>query len=352
MSDQELLLPEGSVLVHIGPYKTGSTAIQAAMHQRRDQLAEHGVLYPGPDQRQMRPAWGLLGRTPRGRGTPNVKYWEGLVDEVRASDARRVCISVEELGTAGPGHIERLVRDLGADKVHVVAVVRRLDRLMPSAWQERVKSGGSETYGEWLRLILDEDRESQVCRSFWWTYDIGEVTARWAEALPPERFHAIVSDDSDRTLLPRTFEQWLDLPEETLDPPPATNTSMTMDRVEFYRQVDRLFIDNEWPDHAFRQYARLGVLKALMKLPRHPDAPAIPPLPDWATEPVSRLSHQIVDDLKAAGVTVVGEPSALRVQPASGVNLTPPPHGHSHRRCDGRRRRTHPTCPAARGGAA
>ena len=40
-------LPEGAVLLHIGPYKTGSTAIQQALFDQRDVLAEHGVLYPG-----------------------------------------------------------------------------------------------------------------------------------------------------------------------------------------------------------------------------------------------------------------------------------------------------------------
>ena len=36
-----------SVLLHIGPAKTGSTAMQHAMFQVREQLAEHGVHYVG-----------------------------------------------------------------------------------------------------------------------------------------------------------------------------------------------------------------------------------------------------------------------------------------------------------------
>ena len=36
-------IPEGARLVHIGPHKTGSTAIQVALHSARDRLGEHGV---------------------------------------------------------------------------------------------------------------------------------------------------------------------------------------------------------------------------------------------------------------------------------------------------------------------
>ena len=40
MSD-ELLLPDGSCLLHIGPYKTGSSALQASFHGSRAELARH-----------------------------------------------------------------------------------------------------------------------------------------------------------------------------------------------------------------------------------------------------------------------------------------------------------------------
>ena len=51
MSASDLLVPEGARLVHIGPYKTGSTALQSALHQARPVLADHGVRRAG-DLRQ------------------------------------------------------------------------------------------------------------------------------------------------------------------------------------------------------------------------------------------------------------------------------------------------------------
>jgi len=42
----ELLLPEGSRLLHIGPPKTGTSAIQSAARVALPELYEYGVHYP------------------------------------------------------------------------------------------------------------------------------------------------------------------------------------------------------------------------------------------------------------------------------------------------------------------
>jgi len=43
-----LCLPEHAVLLHIGTFKTGTTAIQGALYQARPELGQHGVLHAGP----------------------------------------------------------------------------------------------------------------------------------------------------------------------------------------------------------------------------------------------------------------------------------------------------------------
>ena len=40
-------IPERALLLHIGPHKTGTTAIQGLLAAARDDLAAHGVTYPG-----------------------------------------------------------------------------------------------------------------------------------------------------------------------------------------------------------------------------------------------------------------------------------------------------------------
>src|SRR5215212_4869223 len=124
-----LSLPVGSVLVHLGPYKTGTTSILKSLDIHREDLRRHGVLYPGTAHRQVRPGWALLERTPRGVGPVPVRAWEEMVEEIRVSDLSRVCISTEDLASARPKHIARLAEDLGADRIWVLMTVRRLDKL-------------------------------------------------------------------------------------------------------------------------------------------------------------------------------------------------------------------------------
>ena len=69
-----LRLPDGSRLLHIGPHKTGTTTVQAALHQSRAALAEHGVHLAGSNAHPIQPPW-----PPSGQRTPDVAghRWRG-----------------------------------------------------------------------------------------------------------------------------------------------------------------------------------------------------------------------------------------------------------------------------------
>ena len=163
-------LPEGAVLVHIGPPKTGTTSLQGALHRQRDVLRGHGVCYPGTTQRHRRQGDALLERLGPGGEVEPMSAWTDLVAEVAAVPDLRVCVSTESFARARPEHIERIVADLGRDRVHMVVAARRLDRLLPSAWQQRVKGVGEALpYGKWLSEVLDEERDNASARTFWGT---------------------------------------------------------------------------------------------------------------------------------------------------------------------------------------
>ncbi len=321
------LLPEGSILVHIGPYKTGSTAIQLAMNEQRAELAEHGVLYPGTDWRQRRPGWGLVGRTPAGRPKATLADWEILVDEIRAAREPRICVSTEDLGAADAGQIARLVEDLGADRVHVITVIRGLDGLLPSQWQERVKTRPwIESYEEWLREVLDPEGDNASARTFWRSHDLGRVIRDWTAVLPPEQFIAVVGDKRNRRQVPDTFERLLGLSDGFLTPSSAANASLTRERTEFHRQLNQVFRDNKWSERDFLRFMRRGVLRQTMSIPAREDEQAGLPVPAWAGERVAQLSEERARVLEESGVTVIGDPGSLRVDPASfGGEIEPAP---------------------------
>ena len=315
METQPELLPDRAVLVHIGPYKTGTTAIQSSLHEHRPALVEAGVTYPGRYHRQMRPSWALLGRSRVGEADYSEREWDAMVDEVRAAEGR-VVISSEDFSSARPKHVRKLVEDLGADRVHVLIVARRLDKLLPSAWQERVKSvNETRTYDAWLREVLGEDREGDAARVFWHNHGLQALVERWGAALPRDRIIVVVNDESDRRLQPATFERLLGLPEGQLTPGRHTNTSLSMERIELCRQVNVAAQARGWIGSRKLNAPRRAMLAGLRAAPIQEFETLIPALPAWTGPRLVELSDERARSVTESGVRVVGDPDLLRYTP-------------------------------------
>lgn len=300
------------MLVHIGPYKTGSTAIQTTLALHRDDMAPYGVLYPGEGHRQMRPTWALIGRGAAGVSEVPMREWDELCEQVGAASGSRVVISSEDLASAKVEHARKLVDDLGADRVHLLVVVRRLDKLFPSAWQERVKSWNeTRTYEAWLREVLDPNRAGPAATTFWRNHGLQSLVGVWGEAVPPERIVLLVADESDRSRSPRTFERLLGLPDGLLTPGPRENTSLTMDKIELYRQVNQLFKDHDWSPRHRRGLVYQGMLQGLRRVPEDPSDVPIPKIPQWAVDRVAELGGMRAAQVAAHPGAVVGDPDLL-----------------------------------------
>lgn len=312
MTAEVAALPEGAILLHIGPYKTGSTAIQQALYDRRDVLAEHGVHYPGQWRRLFREGHALMQWSPRGRPVPPVSVWDDFAADIRSRDDVRVCLSTEDFGRireAGKAH--KVVEDLGADRLHIIAVARAYHRLMPSHWQERVKSHERRSYDEWLHELLEGDDSSEVHRSFWTSHDVEYMASRWLDVLPAEHFTFVVTDDGDRELLPRTFERLLDLPEGLLTPEQTTNASLSMNAVELLRRVNGEFAERGWSDRDYVRLVQSGVVPELQAAGRSAGDVPVPALPGWARPFVAERSERRVAIIEDLGVRVVGDPACL-----------------------------------------
>lgn len=317
-----LLLPPGTRLIHIGPHKTGSTVLQAAMHERRDALAAAGVAYAGRGARARKAGWALglrrLNRDTRGNG---MEHWQALVADVENAGDRRVCISNEAFGSAEPDQIRTIVTDLGGAAPHVVAVARGLSGYLPSQWQERVKAGLAMPYDEWLQEVLaDPDRDvcldphapefSRERYNVWYAHDTGALVRRWTQIVGADNFTLIISDDADRGLLPRTFETMLGLPADTLTPPPTrSNTSLPWEQVELIRAVNQALVDAGLDDSTRRDLVARGAVPALTSLERTASSHA--PQPEWASPLLATWGQRRVEGLRESGIRIVGEVERL-----------------------------------------
>ncbi|WGL53265.1 hypothetical protein P5P86_05420 [Nocardioides sp. BP30] len=301
----DLLLPEGSRIVHIGPHKTGTTAIQGAFADARARLGEYGVHYPGDQWQVYRPALALTGTAGhRGTGAVDPEAWPRLVREIERYGEDRVLISSESFSRAEPDRIARLRDDLGPERVQIVRMIRRYDTLLPSLWQQRIVDGYDRHWQRYVGRPLNAP-EGQ----FWERFGFATITRRWAEVVGPERVTVVVVNERDQGWLLRVMERLVGLPEGFLrvgDDPRYRNRSLSWAEAEMVRHLNLAFNERGWSDTALRHYVRFGLKVALKPFPTDP-AEGKPRVSPARYGQVEELTRQHWADLHSLGVRVVGE---------------------------------------------
>lgn len=155
--------------LHVGHYKTGSTAIQDHFARNRGAYRRRGLLYPKTGRvvraRRCHSAVAFQELHEAGRSvarwyarTDEFKQFaagrrsplrEAMLDEVRRAKPEHVLVSTEELiRFGGPRGIpaERaaeLIESFGAESVQVVCYLRRPDRYLEAWYNQLIKAGRS-----------------------------------------------------------------------------------------------------------------------------------------------------------------------------------------------------------------
>lgn len=313
---EPLPLPPGSRLIHIGPQKTGTTIMQGALNASRTVLSEYGVQYGGKWHRPRRAGWaiGLPGRTSVGPPPP-MRSWKKLVRDVRRAPGRIVVVSNEDFGAANDAQADRIVSDLGGSSAHVVMVARRLDRLLPSRWQQQVRFGERRPFSEWLADVLTDGPPTPSLTSFMRHHDLPLMVERWSHLAGPDNMTVIVAREGDRSFLPAAFEGLLGLPDgllveaarRVMARPASVNDSLGWSEAELVRRLHVAADEAGWSRHERRGVVRLGVARAIRRLPPEERDRSTPALPGWAIGRIMELSEQRRQAVASSGVHIVGD---------------------------------------------
>ncbi|HEY3523403.1 MAG TPA: hypothetical protein VGK63_06840 [Candidatus Limnocylindrales bacterium] len=315
-----LLLPPGTRLVHIGPQKTGTTTLQSAFHVSRAALEAQGVEYAARARQPMRAALAVVGR-PLHAMTDEpapISEWERLVRLIQRADAPRIVLSAEALSDAKPDAIRRIVGDLDPARIHIAVTLRPLTRILPSQWQQYVQAGVTIGFDDWLHAVLESER-SRVTPSFWRRHRHDRLIKRWADVVGPERITVVVADDRDRDRILRVFEQLVGLSEGTLVPDPdLMNRSLTLGEAEMIRAFNIAFREADLPMALHTLVMRRSASELIKRRPPATDELKIR-LPAWAAERAAEIARDIVDNIRASDVRVVGDLETLVELPDSGT---------------------------------
>jgi hypothetical protein len=314
VSADDLLIPEGSVLLHIGPQKTGSTAIQMAMHLHREELVEHGVHYAGEKHAPREAGWAVLGKgSAIGRPPPRMRRWDELVREVREASAPRVVVSNEDFALADDDAAGRIVAGTDPERTHLVYVARRVDKLLPSHWQERVKARLRLSYDQFLEQALSDEGHGWEVGMLWSPQDVTEIVGRWSRYVDRDRITVVVADEDDRSLLPRTFERLLGLPQGLLVPPERrSNTALSYPAAEALRRVNQVAHDESWTHAEYWRIVQGGIVPVLKQ--REDSLPRLTGIPPEFFERVADRADRQIEAIRSAGVRIAGDPETLRIR--------------------------------------
>ncbi|HQR79150.1 MAG TPA: hypothetical protein PLT68_02900 [Actinomycetota bacterium] len=338
-------LQPGEVLLHIGPPKTGTTALQHAMAQARPAMKSQGVLYPGGKKpSHWTPSCSALGiATTAHPADPPVppEVWQQFTARVARRKDRAV-VSSEQFADAGPELAAKIVDDLGGpQKVRVLLTLRPLALILPSSWQQSLKSGAPKPmpgplryaksrvvkpYDEWLKETLEGKNAT-----FWGRFDYASLVQRWAGVVGADRVAVIVVDSGDPLRILRDAEQAIGLDTGTLQRVTSkTNRSLSYEEAALVREW-LVALERKAPmstEH-YHQWIRRGALWGLVD-GRQPgvDEHAIR-TPGWALERVDARTSAMIDAIEAAQVRVYGMltdlivPAAPTADPDVELNTVP-----------------------------
>ncbi|MCD6639503.1 MAG: hypothetical protein LT071_06270, partial [Nocardioides sp.] len=183
--------------LHLGTAKSGTTYLQDLWWRHRDTLRERGLLLPGVALRDHFHAAALVKQMPEivSRLDPEeMRTWERLLEESRAWSGD-VLISHEHFSDSPADAAARARAELedAADEVHLVVTVRDLVRVLPSAWQQRVKQGSPQGFDDFLATARDGGQAT----TFWRYQDVPGILQRWVGDLPAEHVHLVVVPGPD-----------------------------------------------------------------------------------------------------------------------------------------------------------
>jgi nitroreductase len=310
--DRGVLLPERVRLLHIGPPKTGTSSLQAAFHQNRAATLAQGVRYAGSARHSGSAVLAVTGRPSfvRDSGPPGMRKWETLLRHIRAAGDKRVLISSEFFADAEPPAVKRVADDIGRERLHVVVTLRPLDRIMPSQWQQYVQSSLKVGWGEWLEGTLK--KPPGPTPTFWRRHRHDALVQRWMTEVGPENMTIVVIDERDHDHILRVFEQLLGLKVGTLAADEdLMNRSMTWPEIEAVRAFNIAFRDSGLGNALFHKVMHFGAAAYMKARVPPPEEPRVR-LPAWARELVGDISKEMVANLRATGIRVIGDLDTLK----------------------------------------
>jgi hypothetical protein len=248
------------LILHIGYYKTGTTALQDHLSHLHGSLAQEGVLYPQAGRPVRRnPSHSGLSFQELHHAGSHLPFWytnsgdftdfvegtvpsarEALVAEINGSKADTIIVSSEEFVRFGSDQgvpaeqTKDMLRALRVDHLTVVCYVRRPDRYLESWYNQLVKMGLPVA-----RLSLSVMREPRPRHPYYGTphTDFDRMIEYWAHQVGCDELIVRDYDHLQNGSIFEDFSTAVGLPrfDDVEVPPNRTNRRIDNNFIEYAR---------------------------------------------------------------------------------------------------------------------
>ncbi|MCX6402596.1 MAG: hypothetical protein NT032_01435 [Actinobacteria bacterium] len=313
------------LVIHAGFLKTGTTALQASMNLKQYALLKQGVFYPRVVDPRVAveadhhfAALALIGKPEGWRAEESendfepIETWNDLRNQLNGYKGTSI-FSSEMLCELLVPQIQKVKDETKALEKDVIFTIRPLVKILPSAYQQKIKFGQIKvSYETWLEQVFDPKRESSASNQFWLRHDYPAVLQRWIDVFTNEHVGLVVADENNRDFIFETFNQLLKLEKGTLRQfkNVGTNRSLTMDEGALLKEINRLYRrDRDWTD--YKIFIREGAAKFLTDSEsKNPDAKKLL-TPQWAIDAANETTKRHISAIKELKIYVLGNLDSL-----------------------------------------
>ncbi len=301
------------VRLHIGAMKTGTTYVQGMLARNRERLAVAGVLYPEPWSDQVEAVRDVL-NLKGGSHLGSIKgSWPRMVGQLNDWTDSEAIISVEFLSFAKKDQVRQITADLAPAEVSVVLGARDLARVLPAQWATAVRNGRTTTYRDYIEGVTRIGPSSPK-KHFWNRQDVGRIARVWAQQVGPGNVTVVTVPPrgADPTLLWQRMAEAFQIHGLELERTTPTNESLGPTATELLRRVN---LQSESMDMSTWAYQH-GVNRALSHkvLPGVPDPHPGLTVPEEYHKWLRTESDRVIDEIKTAGVNIIGDIADLDPQ--------------------------------------
>jgi hypothetical protein len=182
------------IILHIGLYKTGTTAVQKFFTRNRAALARRGVLYPESytkfDAHHPLP-WALgVGHRDKDSSMPAEEVVRAILHEADAAGAETVILSSEEfINLEAAERLAKLKRLFDPHAIEVLIYLRRQDSLLLSSYGQHVRMYSIRFSGTISDFLLKHS-------NFLNKYNYWQMLQRWANVFGSEAMRIKLYDQA------------------------------------------------------------------------------------------------------------------------------------------------------------